>query len=215
ARACGGGVGPTVSRRDRQAFQLEGLCGVCRTAAQRHRHGVPRPNRHLQNQARSGDNSGEAAEGRADQALGYSLNRSRALLLALFSGVLLAVSFPQFGHPAFVWIALTPLLVAVAGQSVLRACGLGFVAGVVYFTGTLYWITRVMVVYGDVPWIGAVLINVALVALLALFVVIFSMVMARMSAANGAGALLAAPVVWVATELGRTYLLTGFPWVLL
>src|SRR6185503_15353536 len=27
--------------------------------------------------------------------------------------------------------------------------------------------------------------------------------------------LLAAPLVWVATELGRTYLLTGFPWVLL
>ena len=97
----------------------------------------------------------------------------------------------------------------------LRACGLGFVAGVVYFTGTLYWITRVMVVYGDVPWIGAVLINVALVAYLALFVVVFSMVMARLTSINGPRALLAAPAVWVATELGRTYLLTGFPWVLL
>ena len=27
--------------------------------------------------------------------------------------------------------------------------------------------------------------------------------------------MLAAPFVWVATELGRTYLFTGFPWVLL
>ena len=26
---------------------------------------------------------------------------------------------------------------------------------------------------------------------------------------------IAAPLVWVATELGRTHLLTGFPWVLL
>jgi apolipoprotein N-acyltransferase len=98
---------------------------------------------------------------------------------------------------------------------VFLACGLGFVAGVVYFTGTLYWITRVMVVYGDVPWVGAVLINVAFVAYLALFVVVFSMVMARLTTNNGPRALLAAPAVWVATELGRTYLLTGFPWVLL
>ena len=26
---------------------------------------------------------------------------------------------------------------------------------------------------------------------------------------------MAAPLVWVATELGRTYIFTGFPWVLL
>ena len=26
---------------------------------------------------------------------------------------------------------------------------------------------------------------------------------------------MAAPLVWVATELGRTYVFTGFPWVLL
>jgi apolipoprotein N-acyltransferase len=97
----------------------------------------------------------------------------------------------------------------------LRAASLGFVAGVVYFGATLYWITLVMVVYGDVPLAAAVLINIALVAYLALFPVIFAMVMARLTAANGARALLTAPIVWVATELGRTYLLTGFPWVLL
>jgi apolipoprotein N-acyltransferase len=72
-----------------------------------------------------------------------------------------------------------------------------------------------MVVYGDVPWIGAILINVALVAYLALFVVVFALVMARLTTTNGPRALLAGPAVWVATELGRTYLLTGFPWVLL
>ena len=32
---------------------------------------------------------------------------------------------------------------------------------------------------------------------------------------RAARALLAAPLVWVATELGRTHLFTGFPWVLL
>ena len=38
------------------------------------------------------------------------------LALALLSGVLLALSFPKFGHPAFAWIALTPLIVALVAE---------------------------------------------------------------------------------------------------
>jgi apolipoprotein N-acyltransferase len=110
---------------------------------------------------------------------------------------------------------LAPLLVAVYRKRLLQACGLGFVAGAVYFGGTLYWVTTVMVVYGDVPLVAALLINAAFVAYLALFVMVFAMVMARLTAASGPRALLVAPLVWVATELGRTYFLTGFPWVLL
>lgn len=110
---------------------------------------------------------------------------------------------------------MAPLLVAVYRRPIFQALGLGFLTGIVYFGGTLYWITRVMVVYGDVPPVAAVLINAAFVAYLALFVVIFSMVVARLTTVNGPKALLAAPFVWVATELGRTYFLTGFPWILL
>jgi apolipoprotein N-acyltransferase len=85
----------------------------------------------------------------------------------------------------------------------------------VYFTGTLYWITRVMVVYGGLSSLAAVLVNAALIAYLSLFPVIFAMVMARLTLVDGPRALLVAPLVWVATELGRTHLFTGFPWVLL
>jgi apolipoprotein N-acyltransferase len=85
----------------------------------------------------------------------------------------------------------------------------------VYFTGTLYWITRVMVRYGDLQGWVAVLVNAALVAYLSLFPAIFALVMRRLLIAYGTRAFIAAPVVWVATELGRTHLFTGFPWVLL
>jgi len=92
---------------------------------------------------------------------------------------------------------------------------LGLVTGVVYFSGTLYWITRVMVLYGDLqPWV-AVLVNGALIAYLALFPAVFALVMRRVVIVHGRPALMAAPFVWVATELGRTHLFTGFPWVLL
>ena len=40
--------------------------------------------------------------------------RSSAALLSALSGVLLALSFPKFGHPAFAWVALAPLFVACA-----------------------------------------------------------------------------------------------------
>jgi apolipoprotein N-acyltransferase len=105
--------------------------------------------------------------------------------------------------------------VALYRQPLPRACALGLATGLVYFTGTLYWITRVMVVYGGLSAPVSVLVNAALIAYLSLFPVIFSMVMARLTMAGGARALLLAPLVWVATELGRTHLFTGFPWVLL
>ena len=132
-------------------------------------------------------------------------------------GVLLALSFPKFGHPAFSWLALAPLLVALAGDkpTTRRAFLLGLTTGVVYFTGTLYWITRVMALYGGLPAWVAVILNAALVAYLALFPAVFAVVMGRGLVAFGARALAAAPLVWVATELGRTHILTGFPWVLL
>ena len=141
------------------------------------------------------------------------------------SGVLLALSFPKYGHPACAWIALTPLLVSLASNQpripdrrfrpLSTALSLGLLTGLIYFTGTLYWITRVMAVYGGLPMPVAVLVNAALIAYQALFPAVFAVVVRRLVFARGPAALLAAPLVWVATELGRTYLLTGFPWVLL
>jgi apolipoprotein N-acyltransferase len=158
--------------------------------------------------------------------------RSFDYLLAVASGVLLVISFPKFGHPALGWIALAPLLVALAvgspGTIAFRIANqsrlhdprphpflLGLVTGIIYFTGTLYWITHVMAVYGGLSRWVAVLINALLIAYLALFPAAFAVVVRRTLVSYGPPALMAAPAVWVATELGRTYLLTGFPWVLL
>ena len=113
------------------------------------------------------------------------------------------------------WIALAPLLVALSGATLRRAFALGLVTGIVYFTGTLYWITGVMAAYGDMAYWVAVLINAALVLYQSSYVAIFSLIVRRIVSVRGPTALMAAPVVWVATELGRTHILSGFPWVLL
>ena len=135
--------------------------------------------------------------------------------LAATSGLLLVFSFPKFGHPSLAWVALAPLLLALQRATVPRAFALGLLTGLIYFTGTLYWITQVMAVYGGLATIVAVLINALLVAYLSLFPAIFAMIVGRFSASLGPRSLIVAPFAWVATELGRTYIFTGFPWVLL
>lgn len=113
------------------------------------------------------------------------------------------------------WLALAPLLVTLRRAPLGRAFLLGTVTGAIYLAGTLYWITSVMHVYGGLSRWTAVLVNILLVAFLSLFVAGFAVVVRRLVAAVGPAALLSAPLVWVSAEMGRTYVLTGFPWVLL
>ena len=142
--------------------------------------------------------------------------RAYSFLLAAASGVLLALSFPKFGYPAFGWVALAPLMLALqSGVSLPRAFALGLTTGLLYFGGTLYWLTGVIAVYGGLHPVVAVLLNFTFVAYVALFPSLFAVLMRRLHLAHGTRALIAAPLVWTTTELGRAYLFTGFPWVLL
>jgi apolipoprotein N-acyltransferase len=140
------------------------------------------------------------------------------IALAIASGVLLALSFPKFGHPASAWISLAPLLLAVSGRfslSARRAFLLGILTGAVYFAGTLYWLVETMTTFGGLSTPLAVIAAALLVAYLALFPGIFALVQWRLARAFGTAAVLLAPAVWVATEMGRTYIWDGFPWELL
>jgi len=139
------------------------------------------------------------------------------------SGVLLALSFPRYGHPAFAWIALVPLLITltgwrgrpgrVPGQRPLRAFGLGLTAGAVYFTGTVYWTSSVVATFGGVPLPVAIFAMLLLAFYLALFPAITALITSRLIARGGVAALFFAPGAWVAAEFFRGYLLGGFPWV--
>ena len=132
---------------------------------------------------------------------------------------MLAASFPKFGHPAFAWIALTPLLVAVAleqtsGRSMLRIVRLGLLTGVVYFGGTLYWVVGVMTTYGGLPWLVALLVGALLVAYVAIYPAVFALLVARAVRTFGVLGVWLAPCFWVATEWVRSSFGGGFPWVL-
>ena len=134
--------------------------------------------------------------------------------LAILSGALLALSFPRFGHPAFAWIALVPLLVALARrQPPLRAFYLGLTTGLLYFIGTIYWTGTVVRQFGGLALPVALLAMLLLAAYLALFPALTALITARLVNRAGTRALLLMPAAWVATEYARGYLFGGFPWV--
>jgi apolipoprotein N-acyltransferase len=137
--------------------------------------------------------------------------------LALLSGALLALSFPKFGHPAIAWIALAPLLLAIAHRPLpwRRAFVLGLVTGAVYFAGTLYWLVETMTTFGGLSTPLATVAAALLIAYLSIFPAAFAAIQSQIMRAFGRRWLLAAPAVWIASEMGRTYVLDGFPWELL
>jgi len=132
-------------------------------------------------------------------------------LLALFSGALLALSFPKPGLSLLAWCAFVPLIAAAAGASPRLAFKLGFVAGLAAYAGILYWVNIVMITYGKLPAAVSVTLYLTLVAYLALYpgLVLW---LTRQGESRGVPALCSFPVLWVGCELVRSYLLTGFPW---
>ena len=120
-------------------------------------------------------------------------------------------------------MALVPLLLALSGwtgqagplpgQPLRRAFWLGLVTGMVYFTGTVYWTSSVLAVFGGMPMILAVFAMLLLAAYLAIYPAVTAMVLARLIARGGRSALFFAPAAWVATEYLRGLLFGGFPWV--
>ena len=139
----------------------------------------------------------------------------RSTALAALSGILLAVAFPTINLHLLAWIALVPLFVALMGQSVRNGFWLGGITGLVYFAGTVHWVTNSVHFYGGIPIIPASLITLLLCSYLALYPALFGAAAVHLSKNQRKLFFIAAPALWTALELARTYVFSGFPWSLL
>ena len=108
-----------------------------------------------------------------------------------------------------------PLLLALDGTTGWRAARLGYVAGAVSALGLLYWTSFVVVQYGGLPLPVGITVMVALCLAFALFPALFGWAQGRVCRSFGTAGLLAAPFLWVSTELLRVHTFFEFPWCLL
>ncbi len=84
-----------------------------------------------------------------------NLSRTVRLLLALASGVALALAYPFFNLPILGWIAPALLIVSVLGTRPRFAFLLGWVHGIAYYGLSLPWFYTVMRQYGPLPIVPA------------------------------------------------------------
>ncbi len=146
-----------------------------------------------------------------------SLWNKTYLILPFISGILLCLSFPVFDFSFLAWISLIPLLITLdrvdLGKN--RAFMAGFIFGLIYFTGTLYWIYHSIHYYGNLNLILSFICVFILCAYLSLYTGIFSLLYYLIIRNTTLPSILVAPSIWVTMEYLRGKLFTGFPWALI
>jgi apolipoprotein N-acyltransferase len=139
------------------------------------------------------------------------------LNLAVLSGLLLALSFPNaffrdlnWSQGAFGMLSLLPLLLALdqKGLQLKRAFKLGYASGITFFLLGTYWINHIGPMgLGAAPaWLG-------LSAYLALYLGAFAWALTWGRQRGLKGEALWIPALWTLLEFLRERLLTGYPWM--
>ena len=134
----------------------------------------------------------------------------------MLSGVAGALSFPTTDWHLLAWLWLVPALCGALWRSPRGALGDGWLAGTVFFVVLLRWLDFTFENYSSIPWPVTWLPITALAAYCGLYLGVVASVIALLRPRLGAGwALATAPVLWVAGEWIRGWLMGGFPWGLL
>lgn len=131
---------------------------------------------------------------------------------AALTAILLILAFPDFDFSFLAWVALVPLMWAVAQcPSPRTALILGWAAGTVFFYGSCYWLTYSMIHYGGLPAVVAYLLLLPPSLVVGVFPGLFALLFALGLRKWGHLALLLAPAFWTALEWFRL-IVTGQLW---
>ncbi|MFH0824531.1 MAG: apolipoprotein N-acyltransferase [Pseudomonadota bacterium] len=130
----------------------------------------------------------------------------------MVGGLLLALSFPDYGFDVLVWAAFVPLLHSIhRAESPLKAAAVGGAFGFIFFLLNVGWIYRTVVTHGHFSQAPAVLLLVLMVCTLAVVPALFGL-FTKLLAVYGWSIAFTAPIAWTALEYMRAVTFEGFPW---
>ncbi len=159
----------------------------------------------------------------------YLLDGWRGYALSLLAGLLIPLSFAPFNtfHSLFSWWLYFPLSLFLYQILHTTSAREGFYKGGLFgiglFTAGVSWIYVAINVYGEAHWSLAGALTALLILYLSLFYALFGWSAVTLQnrrqhpGANSAlfSTLVLLPILWGFFEWLRSWLLTGFPWLLL
>lgn len=140
---------------------------------------------------------------------------------ALFlTGALFVLSYalgtPGYDVPGLPLVCLAPFLaLAVSSRSARQAAWRGWIAGTAGSIPLYYWIAYTIAVQGRLGWALGSLAAFLVSAYVGAWFSVAAAAAQRLEGRFGERGLWLFPAVWTAVEMARSYLFSGFPWMLL
>jgi len=143
------------------------------------------------------------------------LLKRRWELLAPLAGLLLTLAFSPFNYSYLSIVSLVFIFLSWLNCSPARAALRGYLYGLGLFGSGVSWVFVSVYDYGGAPFIGAVLLTVAVVCFWALFPALIAYLSIKIvSKKKKELAIWIIPIIWVLVEYYRGYwFLNGFPWL--
>ncbi len=136
------------------------------------------------------------------------MTNKKGIVLSFASGILLSLSFLNFGLDWFVWFGLVPLLIVIEREDnykfLLKKSAL---CGIVFFGAGLYWL------YFTTAF-GLIIVTLYTASYVVLFSLLLKFINNR-KALSPLKRLFLIPSLWILTEYARGHLFTGFGWAAL
>ena len=135
-------------------------------------------------------------------------------------GALFVLSYvlgtPGYDVPGLPLVCLAPFLaLAISARSARQAAWRGWVAGTAGSIPIYYWIAYTIAVQGRLGWALGSLAAFLVSAYVGAYFSVAAAAARRLDGRFGERGLWLFPAVWTALEMARSYLFSGFPWMLL
>jgi len=130
------------------------------------------------------------------------------MIRCILTAGLLTLAFPCMDLWILAWGGLVPLMFVLDGKNPYSAFRWAYGCGILFFTGTLYWLFYITKWFSVIGALGIVLLMLYFAAYFGLFGLAYS----YCSRKKALSKLFLLPSIWVVLEFIRAHLFTGFDW---